>query len=252
MFFCWEVHPNKTDGRWWYCKILQLSLEREKTSSKQTHDLRSTNPTLTKLGFINLWSLWGFILHQARSTAANGLCVDLLGGCYPSFRTPQSRGLVRQATFSVITKIHRLKKCGDLLDLVGDMCLVIQAVTLVGWWFVTLKKGVKWPPTRGWKGHGLNHLVCVFFSQELHVFFLDFCWKVLPRELESVLFLFQEIDGFFHALILTCFFWAQQFIGLIYLSFVHGYHLLQKVRGKKDTLLQTDISKSQFYGFPGG
>ena len=24
-------------------------------------------------------------------------------------------------------------------------------------------QGVKWPPTRGWKGHGLNHLVCGLF-----------------------------------------------------------------------------------------
>ena len=37
-------------------------------------------------------------------------------------------------------------------------------------------KGIWWPPTRKWKGHGLNHLV-IFYG--LDVFLFDF-WRIVP------------------------------------------------------------------------
>ena len=39
--------------------------------------------------------------------------------------------------------------------------LLIQDVTFLGWWKTWPFQGLNWPPTRGWKGHGLNHLEMV-------------------------------------------------------------------------------------------
>ena len=56
-------------------------------------------------------------------------------------------------------------------------CLVIQAVTFLGWWvYVTLLRGKKWPPTMGWKGHDLNHPG--FCNLKRWIFFLKDMWQL--------------------------------------------------------------------------